>query len=61
MINDILTVMWKETRSLVRNRSMRSRFLFALLPPLLVAFLIPWKMGADWVDSPMPLMVCALI
>jgi ABC-2 type transport system permease protein len=61
MMNDILTVMWKETRSLVRNRSMRSRFLFTLLSPLLFALLFPWKMGADWVDSPMPLMVCALI
>lgn len=61
MIDDILTVMWKETRSLVRNRSIRSRFLFTLLSPLLFALLFPWKMGADWAVSPMPMMVCVLI
>jgi ABC-2 type transport system permease protein len=49
MIDDILTVMWKERKSIFRYQGSRSRFLMVLLTPVLLAVALPWQWGADWV------------
>jgi ABC-2 type transport system permease protein len=49
MIDDILTVMWKERKSIFRYQGSRSRFLMVLLTPVLLAIALPWQWGADWV------------
>jgi ABC-2 type transport system permease protein len=49
MIEDILTVMWKERRSIFRYQGSRSRFLLVLLTPVLLAVVLPWQWGAEWV------------
>ncbi len=49
MIDDILAVMWKERKSIFRYQGSRSRFLLVLLTPVLLAVVLPWQWGADWV------------
>lgn len=49
MIEDIQTVMWKESKSIFRYQGSRSRFLLVLLTPVLLAVVLPWQWGADWV------------
>jgi len=49
MIEDIQTVMWKERKSIFRYQGSRTRFLLVLLTPVLLAVVLPWQWGADWV------------
>ena len=49
MIEDILAVMWKEKKSVFRYRGSRSRFLLVLLTPVLMAVVLPWQWGVEWV------------
>jgi ABC-2 type transport system permease protein len=49
MIEDIWTVMWKERKSIFRYQGSRSRFLLVLLTPVLLAVVLPWQWGAEWV------------
>jgi len=49
MLDDILTVMWKERKSILRYRGSRSRFLLVLLTPVLFAAVFPWQWGPEWV------------
>lgn len=51
MLDDILTVMWKESKSMFRYRGSRSRFLLVLLSPILLATVFPWQWGPDWVEE----------
>lgn len=52
MINDILTVMWKERRGLFRQRGGKTRPLFVLLVPIaVIAIYFPWAMGLRWVTT----------
>jgi ABC-2 type transport system permease protein len=51
MIVDILTVMWKERKSLFRFRGSRSRFLIVLISPLLMAIVFPLQAGPEWVEQ----------
>ena len=51
MIEDILTVIWKERRGMFRYRGSRSRFLMILLGPLLMAFIFPLQAGPNWVEA----------
>ena len=51
MIDDILTVMWKERKEMFRNQDSRSRFLMVLLAPLLMAIIFPLQAGPDWVED----------
>lgn len=60
MLDDILTVMWKERKSIFRHRGSRSRFLLVLLTPVLFAVVFPWQWGADWVQQ-MPSVVLSII
>ncbi|HSR34909.1 MAG TPA: ABC transporter permease, partial [Anaerolineae bacterium] len=60
MLDDILTVMWKERKSIFRHKGSRSRFLLVLLSPVLFAVVFPWQWGADWVQE-MPSVVLSII
>jgi len=51
MINDILTVMWKERRGMFRYRGSRTRLLMVLVSPLLMAIVFPLQAGPDWVKD----------
>jgi ABC-2 type transport system permease protein len=56
MIGDMLTVIWKERKSLFVSRGSRLRAMLNLLIPLvLVAIYLPWNAGRDWVSSPVAL------
>jgi ABC-2 type transport system permease protein len=49
MLDDILTIIWKERKSMLRYQGSRSRFLLVLLSPILLATVFPWQWGPDWV------------
>jgi ABC-2 type transport system permease protein len=51
MIEDIQTVMWKERKSVFRYQGSRTRFLLVLLTPVLLAVVLPWQWGAEWVQQ----------
>jgi ABC-2 type transport system permease protein len=51
MIEDILTVMWKESKSIFRYQGSRIRFLLVLMTPVLLAVVLPWQWGAEWVQQ----------
>jgi ABC-2 type transport system permease protein len=51
MIEDILTVMWKESKSIFRYQGSRARFLLVLMTPVLLAVVLPWQWGAEWVQQ----------
>jgi ABC-2 type transport system permease protein len=52
MRTDLLTVMWKEWKSLFRDRASRTRTVVSLLAPLLLAVYIPFEESARWVTDP---------
>jgi ABC-2 type transport system permease protein len=60
MLDDILTVMWKERKSMLRYRGSRSRFLLVLMTPVLFAVVFPWQWGADWVEE-VPSVILSII
>ena len=51
MIDDILTMMWKERKGMFRYRGSRTRFLIVLLTPLLMAIIFPMQAGPSWVED----------
>ena len=51
MIDDILTMMWKERKGMFRYRGSRTRFLLVLLAPFLMAIVFPLQAGPDWVED----------
>ena len=61
MLDDILTVMWKERKTLFRFRGSRSRFLLTGMAPVLFAIVFPWQWGPDWVEEIPSLILSALI
>ena len=60
MLDDILTVMWKECRTLFRSRASRSRLPLMLLSPVLLSTMIPYNWGPDWVEE-FPSLIIAVI
>lgn len=57
MIHDLLTVLWKEWRELLRQRGNWRGFLLGLLVPVLVfGVMLPLQAGERWVQSPVSLM-----
>ncbi|MEJ2732675.1 MAG: ABC transporter permease [Anaerolineae bacterium] len=50
-MDDILTIMWKERKSMFRYQGSRSRYLLVLLSPILLATVFPWQWGPDWVEE----------
>lgn len=60
MTGDLLTVVWKEWRSLTGGRARRQ---VALTGGILLfyAFLFPIQMGRDWVTDPIPVGILSLV
>jgi len=54
MMQDVLTVMWKEVRGLSHVRGGRSRFLLTMLSPVLLAVVLPLQSGQVWAEELMP-------
>lgn len=60
MIGDLLTVLWKERRSLAGGRARRQLLLTGGIM-LFYAFLFPIQMGRDWVTDPVPVGILAIV
>ncbi len=61
MIGDMLTVMWKEKKSLLQIRGSRMRFLMVLASPVLLATIMPLTWGPEWLEQVPPLAISALV
>ena len=61
MKDEILTVMWKERKSLFRFQGRRSQALLSLLSPVFLAIYLPWEAGQDWVEGYVSLILAAVI
>jgi ABC-2 type transport system permease protein len=62
MIADILTVVWKERKGLLRQRGSRTRaVLTMLIPVVMVAIYFPWSMGPDWFKDPIGVLLVSVI
>ena len=57
MIQDILTVMWKERKGLLSYRGSRLRGAMMLLIPALIAVILPLKIGEGFAGSPLVLIL----
>lgn len=60
MFSDILTMMWKERKTLFRNRASSSRLLTMLLTPVMLSTVIPFNWGPDWVEE-FPSLIIAVV
>ena len=59
---DILTVMWKERKGLLRQRGSRARAIVTMLiPVVMIAIIFPWSMGIDWFKDPVGAILVAVI
>jgi ABC-2 type transport system permease protein len=57
MIEDILTVIWKERKGLLHHRGSRTRAVLTLIVPVIsIAVVMPLIMGPDWLTTGWPLM-----
>ena len=61
MIEDILTVMWKERKTILRGKASRSKFLQMLLFPIILNTVFPITWGPDWVTDFPPLLSATII
>ncbi|HEY98314.1 MAG TPA: ABC transporter permease [Dehalococcoidia bacterium] len=62
MIADILTVIWKERRSLFRHHGSRLRAIFSLVVPIAVfGILLPWQEGSGWIEGFWSIITCVFI
>ncbi len=61
MIEDILTVMWKERKTILRGRAISSKFLQILLFPIILNTVFPITWGPDWVTDFPPLLSAIII
>jgi len=62
MLDDILTVVWKERRGITQQRGSRKRALFSVITPVAVlGIYFPWSIGADWLGSPWSLLISLLV
>jgi ABC-2 type transport system permease protein len=60
MIADIMTVVWKESRSLLRVPGSRTRIIITLVTPAVMAVYLPWSVGPDWVNNVIPLLLAII-
>ena len=60
MLDDILTVIWKERRSQFRVRGSRMRFVALLASPFLLGTIFPISWGPDWLYQVPPLFVATI-
>lgn len=61
MLHDILTVIWKERKGLLRFRGSRFRFLLVLMTPVLLAIVFPFQAGLDWVAEAPAVILAGII
>jgi len=61
MIDDILTVMWKERKAMLRVKGRRGQALLTMVSPFFLAIYMPWSSGVEWVDSSMSLVLAVLV
>jgi ABC-2 type transport system permease protein len=61
MLDDILTVMWKERRALFRYQGRRSQAVMVVLSPVMLAIYLPWDAGVVWVERPVSLLIAAIV
>jgi ABC-2 type transport system permease protein len=61
MIEDVLTVMWKERRTMLRGKASRSKFLQMMLFPIILNTVFPITWGPDWVTDFPPLLSAMII
>jgi ABC-2 type transport system permease protein len=62
MRQDILTVMWKERKGLLRLQGSRTRTLLTILVAILmVGIVLPLQMGRDWLQDAWPLLAAFLV
>ena len=62
MIDDMLTVMWKERKGLLRLQGSRTRTLLSLLVGIvMLAVVLPIQMGREWLTSAWSLIVVFLV
>jgi ABC-2 type transport system permease protein len=52
--------MWKERKGLMRFRGSKSRFWLSILSPVLLATVVPWQWGPEWVEQ-VPALVLAFV
>jgi len=60
MLDDILIVVWKESKMLLRDRSSRTRLLLVLLSPVILAIYVASDAGLRWVEGFPSLLIAAL-
>jgi len=62
MLNDIWTVVRKETREIINMRdSRRGTFLAILIPAFILGIQFPLQFGENWAESPMSLMTWVMV
>ena len=62
MLEDILTVLWKERKGLLRIQGSRWRAILTMIVPVgMVAILAPIQLGEGWVDAAWSLMASVII
>jgi ABC-2 type transport system permease protein len=61
MIDDIMTVMWKERKGMFRYRGSRTRFLITMLSPAILATIFPFTEGPDYVKSLLSIIISVFI
>ena len=57
MIADIITMMWKESRTLFRKGEYRSRMLRMILVPAVLSSVFPISWGPEWVSEFLALII----
>jgi len=60
MLDDVLSVVWKERKSQFRVRGSRLRFLLMLFSPLLLGTIFPITWGPEWLVQLPPLVVATI-
>ena len=56
MMQDILTIVWKEYKEFVRQRgSLRGTVMVMVVPALILGVLFPFQTGRMWMESPLQL------
>lgn len=51
MLNDILSVIWKERKGLLHVRGSRGRVFLVMLTPVVMGVVMPLQVGTDWLDE----------
>lgn len=62
MIDDLLTVMWKDRKGLLRVRGSRARAVLTLaVPVILVGIVMPLQFGTEWLSTAFSVMASVII